>query len=256
MKNLLLTLAIISAFVNASNAGEICGKTSPPHTVALLELYTSEGCDSCPPADKTVRHLQDLTGLSTEQLIPIALHVNYWDYIGWKDPYAQIFHAERQRDLAQHSRARGVYTPEFFINGQELPNWRGDLIKYTKNINLQPARASLHLGITQVSENILLIKTESVSQQADELHLVLLENGLVSQVKAGENKGSTLQHDAVARNWSNSIKLTAGSPHHETFQLAIPPQAVKSNLSVVGFIQNQNGAILQSLLLPVCKTQI
>ena len=254
MKLLTLFLALLVA-VHVSVAGEICTKTSPTHTIALLELYTSEGCDSCPPADRLVQHLQSLTGLSTDQVIPIALHVNYWDYIGWKDPYAQSWHTERQQTLAHQSRARGVYTPEFFLSGKELTNWRDDVVARVRRINQQPASASIQLSSAPMVDNLVQVQSSTDTQQAGELHLALIESGLISQVKAGENRGSTLSHDAVVRTWAAPIKLTPGVKRIDRVQLAVPAQANRKNLAVVAFIDNQQGDILQSLELPVCKTQ-
>ena len=75
---------------------QACSKHSPPHTVALLELCTSEGCSSCPPADRFIGALHD-AGLDAGQVVPLALHVDYWDYIGWKDRFARPAFGERQR---------------------------------------------------------------------------------------------------------------------------------------------------------------
>src|ERR1039457_1730220 len=121
MKTLLFTTAICIASLTAAIA-ETCTIHSPPHTVALLELYTSEGCDSCPPADKFVSGLRAASGLGANQVVPISLHVDYWDYIGWKDVFAQHAYTERQRWLSDLARTRTVYTPEVFVGGQELRN--------------------------------------------------------------------------------------------------------------------------------------
>jgi len=255
MKTKLYTSALLVSLTTICFAGETCSKSSPVHTIALLELYTSEGCDSCPPADKAVQQLQVITGLTSDEVIPIALHVNYWDYIGWKDPYAQVLHTQRQQDLARLSHARGVYTPGFFINGHELQNWRTDLINDIKNINQQQALANVRLSVSNVTQRLLQVETESSSQQAGVFHVVLIENSLVSNVKAGENKDAVLRHDAVVRSWANSIKLMPGIKHKESVELVIPTQSNRKKLAVVGFIENQNGEVMQSLLLPFCNPQ-
>src|SRR3954447_25677509 len=91
---------------------------SPPHKVALLELYTSEGCSSCPPADRWLNQLK----LPRDQLIPLALHVDYWDSLGWPDPFAQRLFSERQERLG-----RNPYTPESVLDGREFRD-RGNLV--------------------------------------------------------------------------------------------------------------------------------
>ena len=96
MKTIFLIPALF-LFVTSVNAdNQILTAVSPEHRVSLLELYTSEGCSSCPPADKFLSNLQR-AGVSSKQLIPLAFHVTYWDYIGWKDPYASPKHDGRQR---------------------------------------------------------------------------------------------------------------------------------------------------------------
>src|SRR4051812_24872496 len=94
MSHAILAVLLLSSAVNAP--AQACRKQSPPHTVALLELYTSEGCDSCPPADRFVSALH-ASGLGPQQVVPLALHVDYWDYIGWKDAFGRRTYAERQR---------------------------------------------------------------------------------------------------------------------------------------------------------------
>lgn len=111
---------------SAAASAQTCSKQSPPHTVALLELYTSEGCSSCPPADKFVSNLRN-AGLPAEQVVPLALHVDYWDYIGWKDLFASHAYTQRQRWLSGLANTRTIYTPEIFVAGREVRDWIGPI---------------------------------------------------------------------------------------------------------------------------------
>ena len=107
-------VAAASAFLTAP-ALAACELASGQKTAALVELYTSEGCSSCPPADRQMSRLQD--GLDAgAAAVPLALHVGYWDYLGWKDPYAQPAFAERQERLVHANGQRTLYTPQFFVN--------------------------------------------------------------------------------------------------------------------------------------------
>src|SRR4029079_9042142 len=108
-------LALATPYTAPLQAGE-CKARSGAHTTALVELYTSEGCDSCPPADRWLAALAS-RGHGPDRLVPIALHVDYWDYIGWKDPYAKALFSSRQRKLAQVMRAKIVYTPQVLLQG-------------------------------------------------------------------------------------------------------------------------------------------
>ena len=103
-------------------AAEICRGTSGPQTAALVELYTSEGCDSCPPADKWLRSIAP-DSIKTGRVVPLSLHVDYWDYIGWKDPYAKPIFTTRQRDLSRFGRSSVVYTPQVMLGARDNRNW-------------------------------------------------------------------------------------------------------------------------------------
>src|SRR5512134_1318682 len=99
-----------------------CRAHSSATTTALVELYTSEGCDSCPPADRWLSSLGS-RGHAPDRVVPVALHVDYWDYIGWKDPYAKALFSSRQRRLAQVMRAKIVYTPQVLLQGEDFRRW-------------------------------------------------------------------------------------------------------------------------------------
>src|SRR5438477_4979909 len=110
-----IAVALAFAFTFAARAAEpACSATSGPRTAALVELYTSEGCDSCPPADRWLSSLGD-KGYAPGRVVPLSLNVDYWDYIGWKDPYAQQRFSGRQRKLTQLQRLAFVYTPQVML---------------------------------------------------------------------------------------------------------------------------------------------
>ena len=99
-----------------------CTASSGPNRAVLLELYTSEGCSSCPPADQWISQIA-AHGFSADRVIPLALHVDYWDYIGWQDKYAKSVFSARQRDQAALWRYSTVYTPQVMLNGQDFRSW-------------------------------------------------------------------------------------------------------------------------------------
>lgn len=253
MKRLFFTLVLLGASFLSTQAAETCSKSSPSYTVALLELYSSEGCSSCPPADKLIKQLYQVTGLNADQVIPLALHVDYWDYIGWRDPYAMAQHTERQRYLSALSGSHTIYTPEFFMSGRELRLGKLDLRKAVESINHQAAQASLQVQLDRIKSNQIIAQIDVSSTQDGELLVALVEQGLVSRVRAGENNGETLQHDAVVRQWSEPIQLAPGILSRNKLQLNIPADSVSTNLSVVAFVQNQQGKILQALSIPMCQ---
>ena len=133
---------------------------SPEHRVSLLELYTSEGCSSCPPADRFLSGLEK-SGLTNKQLIPLAFHVTYWDYIGWKDPFAAIINDDRQRAIAKVNRSRSIYTPQFVFNGADYRQ-RNSLNENIQKINQQKAAVDLVLDVEKIEQSInVYFKTDS-----------------------------------------------------------------------------------------------
>ena len=120
MVRLVLSLVLVS--VAGVSAASSCRVQSPAHRVALIELYTSQGCSSCPPADRWLSALPQR--FRPTEAIPLALHVGYWDYIGWKDPYARPEFKLRQREWATANQSRTVYTPGVFVQGLELRHRR------------------------------------------------------------------------------------------------------------------------------------
>ncbi|MEC5216677.1 hypothetical protein RCH09_001630 [Actimicrobium sp. GrIS 1.19] len=234
---------------------QVCSKHSPAHTVALLELYTSEGCSSCPPAD---HHVSDLrTGaagpaLGLDQVVPLALHVDYWDYIGWKDIYSSTTYTERQNWLAAQVASRTIYTPEIFVAGRELRNWKGATAATVQRINAQPARAEIGISIGRIANNALPVDVSAKSAQGGKLFVALYENAITSDVKAGENRGVKLHHDYVVREWLGPIDLKGGSAGLMR-TLNLPTSSQAKNLGVAAFVQSDSGEVLQALALPTCS---
>lgn len=252
MRAVLALTAGLAVSVNVAAMPNTCSKASPAHTVALLELYTSEGCDSCPAADKFVSNLRNSTALSTDQLIPLSLHVDYWDYIGWKDVFAKPVFTQRQHSLADLAGSRSVYTPEVFMAGKELRDWRGGIVNAVRRINSQPAQASIQISIDKLAGNQLYLTLQAKSASKAKLYFALVEQSLVSKIMAGENSGATLQHDYVAREWGDAISLSSESPNTQLRQLNLPLNAVHKNLSITAFVQSEKGDVLQALNLPLC----
>jgi hypothetical protein len=234
-----------------ANAAPACTRQSPAHTVALLELYTSEGCDSCPPADRFVSGLR-ASGFGAEQVVPLSLHVDYWDYIGWKDVFARRAFTERQRWLSEIASSRTVYTPEIFIAGRELRDWRGGVAGAIRRINAQPAQAQIAITLGRPAGGSLPVEVSAQAAREGKLFVALYENGLSSEVKAGENRGVTLRHDYVVRDWIGPLALQGEGKGMLPRALALPPGAVAGNLGVAAFVQNGRGEVLQALALPLC----
>jgi hypothetical protein len=246
----ILTLSCLLVLVPAAAlAGPACSVTSPAHRVALVELYTSEGCDSCPPADRALSAMRD-AGLKPDEAVPLSMHVDYWDYIGWKDRFARPEFARRQRWLSERNASRVVYTPEFFASGVEARAWRGDLAQAVRALNREPARASITLALD--SDMLTLTARAPGFVGEPNVFVALYENGLSSDVKAGENRGSTLRHDYVVRQWVGPIAMKAGVAQVSQ-SLDVRELKSRANGGVAAFVQDAaSGQVLQAVSLPLC----
>ena len=253
LKGTLLMLPMLAALTAPDFAlAQTCSKTSPAHTTALLELYSSEGCDSCPPADKFVSQLYKTSGLSMDQVVPLALHVDYWDYIGWKDRFAKPVFTERQRWLVGLAHSRNVYTPEIFLAGKEWRDWRGGVMTAVQQINAKPAQADIRITLEKSADNKLQVGLLASTKEPGKLYFALVESGLVSKVNAGENRGVTLQHDYVAQIWGEPLDFRHAGNQSITRQISLSANAAKQNLAVTAFVQSDQGVVLQALSLPLC----
>lgn len=231
-----------------------CSVQSGPQRVALLELYTSEGCSSCPPADRWLGKLS-VSGYSTDRVIPLALHVDYWDYIGWKDRFAKPGFTARQREMAVLNRSGIVYTPQVMLNGRDYRSWtsasrfEADIVA----INRTPPRADIKLTLNRPAADTLEISAQAkaAGQNNGLMYVALYENGLTTVVNAGENGGATLHHDYVVREWLGPF------PAHEPFtrKLVLQPGWKTEKMGVAAFVQNpSSGEVLQALALKICGT--
>jgi len=236
-----------------------CKASSGDRTAALVELYTSEGCDSCPPADRWLSGLA-ARGFTSDKVVPIALHVDYWDYIGWKDPYAKAAFSARQRKLAQVMRGKVVYTPQVLLQGEDFRRWYAAAFEEAvAKINARPPKARISLALQAAGRDGFTVDASAEvpdpAQRADAaLYLASYENKLVSPVLAGENRGKTLAHDYVVFEWVGPVSFGPDGRISLRQTLPLLPRAVPEHSGVVAFVQNRASAeVLQALMLPACQ---
>lgn len=171
----------------------------------LIELYTSEGCSSCPPADRWLNKLKNNSKLWSG-FIPVAFHVDYWDYIGWKDPFANAQFSARQRQYAQEANLSSVYTPGMLLNGQEWTSWRRQSHLKLPSAKNSAGKLSLTLDNGKVTADY-----QSAKPQASNLilNIAILGFDVKSDVSAGENNGHVFTHDFVVLGFQRvSMKLS------------------------------------------------
>jgi peptide-methionine (R)-S-oxide reductase len=167
-----------------------------PARAALLELYTSEGCSSCPPAEEWLSGLAQSERLWKE-MVPAAFHVDYWDYLGWSDVFARTEFSERQRDYATAWESDRVYTPGFVWNGSEWRGWFDGKPLPT----LRAESGALSLDIFPGTAKLRFAFPSGSRPRAPVGHVAVLGMGLSRNIKAGENKGKTIVHDFVVMDY-------------------------------------------------------
>jgi hypothetical protein len=245
--------ASIAAAVPAATAG--CSAKSGAQTAVLLELYTSEGCESCPPADRWLSSSFPPRA-GNAAVIPLAFHVDYWDRLGWKDRFATRAWTDRQYAAAHAAGSTLVYTPQVLLQGKDFSGWRNAPTSKTTvdAANARPARAEIALE-TLPREGAVAVKAtvrvpDAANRKGAALFVAFVDSGLVSEIKAGENAGKQLRHDHVVRTLRGGIPLNSGSVA-EDIVLPLPVEAGTA-ATVVAFVQNiDTGDVLQALASPV-----
>lgn len=236
-KSVLLLFAIIALV-----AGHASGAWA--ETPVVIELFTSEGCSSCPPADALLVDLSHKSPPSAVQLILLGEHVDYWNYIGWTDRFSSAAFSERQNNYARQLHLATVYTPQMVIDGH-LQLVGNEAAEVNRNISLaaadpKPAKVSLQWEPQQK----LKIAVRTPANEHPKILLAITEDGLSTSVGGGENGGRTLQHAAVVRQLRELGTATNGQ-FDVTVDPALHPDWNQAKLKVVVLVQESGtGRIL------------
>jgi hypothetical protein len=227
----MLSIAACAVSVLASSAFsmENCSAKSAAQLVPVVELYTSEGCSSCPPADEWLSTLK--AAHKEGKVVAQAFHVNYWDYIGWKDRFAAPAYTQRQRELSARTNLNSIYTPQVAKNGITVRGYDEKSILASNT----PAQASIELQQTEANRFEAKI-APAQSGAAWSAYFTVTEHEHLSRVTSGENKGETLKHDFVVRQYvplgqfsgAQTLKfsslaptITNGKPHPRQINLVV-----------------------------------
>jgi hypothetical protein len=251
---LFIAAAVTAIAIPPAEAASCTAKTGP-QSVPLVELFTSEGCNSCPPADRWLS-ASFAKGAPRASGIALAFHVDYWDRLGWKDRFATRAFTERQQDSMRASGARFVYTPQVLVQGKDFPQWQQPAaIAALSTAAAKPARAEIALAAEREQGSIVVKASARVPSAADRkgaaLYVALADDGLKSDVKAGENAGVHLAHDNVVRVFRAGPSPDANGEMRWDVKLPVPAEAGTAS-TVVAFVQNAAaGDVLQALALPL-----
>ena len=231
MRLLILLTLLVSGSADAAAAAATLELSSGEQRVALVELYTSEGCSSCPPADRWLSELKADPGL-WKSFSPIAFHVDYWDYIGWQDKFASPEYGDRQRGYVAEGGVGFVYTPGLFQDGREWQGWRtSDPV-----ISDEHRVGSLRL---KVQQGDVAAHFDAAQDDLGELvlHVAILGMNLQTKIRAGENTGKTLHHDFVVVGFTSVALEYSDGDYVATTKL---PHTIETDeRAIVAWVSNE-----------------
>lgn len=255
---LLPAIMLFVAFTGSVLAAS-CESSSGVTRAELIELYTSEGCSSCPPADKWMSELIPHV-ISASEIVPIAFHVDYWDRLGWRDRFATPAFTARQYAYSKVSGSSFVFTPQVIMAGHNEQNWSnnnhvrevvraGGAIEPGAHIVLH--QQALTSGKVKFDVKAQLLHAPILNEAR--IYAALFQNGLVSNVANGENSGKRLIHDYVVRN----LITSQHADHHGLISLhdafLLPEDALSELMGIAVFVQDaKTGKVLQAMSSPLC----
>jgi len=211
---------------------QTCSAEAGAAVPTVVELYTSEGCSSCPPADRWLSTLKDAPGV-----IAAAFHVDYWDGLGWKDRFASPLHSQRQAQLQAADGVRSAYTPQVRVNGRDWRRW--------PQLPAAAARSTVRLALHRAGDGVL-VEAQDRAGAPLTLWWAGLEDGHVSDVRAGENGGVRLQHDRVVRYYGRSAPWRGALQE----RIALPARGEGGRpLRVIAVVNDAGGGVVQALQL-------
>jgi hypothetical protein len=203
------------------------------NNVIVLELFTSQGCSSCPPADRLLgKYTND------ENVIPLSFHVDYWNRLGWTDPYSNAVFSQRQKNYAAKFKLNGVYTPQLVINGEkEMVGSNANKISASiKNEEEQQVTSHINIVAVKVDNDKATISyTIQGSESNSDLNIALVQAEITTPIKAGENSGLKLTNYNVVRNFKTVHSIADGT---NTESVDLVPGAEKKDYRIVAYLQN------------------
>ena len=227
------------------------GESGAARQVSLLELYTSEGCSSCPPAERWLSALPT-EGAAGRQVLALAFHVDYWDGLGWRDRFASAAYSERQRRHAALAGGTVVYTPQFLLNGRD---WRpGGYGELAGALPQGASGAALQLDSRMLADGVdVTLRAQAQGKTGQRLMLALFENGLQSRVEAGENRGSLLRHDAVVRGLWGPFALDGGGRAALSKHLAFAAGQKPEFSGVAAWLEDADSGAVSQAVAAACR---
>lgn len=242
----LLFLTLV--FTNFHNEAENVSVT-PPTGFAVVELFTSEGCSSCPPADKVVTDLANKYG---EQVYVLGFHVDYWNRLGWKDEFSSVAYSKRQGAYATVFSLDGVYTPQVVVNGEKqfVGSDRNKLEQTVQSLLKEKPLASIELNANTGEKNTVKVSYTAHVSDNSIINLTLIQLKAESSVARGENKGLNLHHINVVRDFKT---VNVQKDRSLTSVLTIPEGLAAKDCKVIAYTQEKGNLHITGVTVAVIK---
>ncbi len=209
----------------------------------IVELFTSEGCSSCPPADEAVA---SIAKVYPDNVYVLAFHVDYWNHLGWKDEFSDPDYSERQREYAAFFNNRNIYTPQVIVNGKkEFVGSNSSLLQSTIESELKnTTNNTINVIITSNDDKNVFVNYKVDNNNESQLNIALIQLNASTAVKRGENKGRKLEHINIVRDFKTVLlnKKQSG-----TVKLTLPAGLSKGNFKVIAFLQHKNDLLIDGV---------
>jgi hypothetical protein len=233
-----LILVVFATTASAADAPAARGRVP-----VLVELFTSEGCSSCPPADALLSQLEKTQPVEGAEVVPLALHVDYWNRLGWADRFSSAEYSERQSRYAARAGSGRVYTPQMIVDGSaELLGSDGSGARAAIASAARAGKLPVTLDVAAPGASPKLkvgVPALPAGRAAADVLLAVTEDGLVSDVARGENAGRKLTHVGVVRSLERIGTAKAGEPLEVERALALDPAWKRAELHAVAFLQER-----------------
>jgi hypothetical protein len=234
---------VLCAGATGSAAGA-CRLDSPAHRVTVVELFTSEGCSSCPPADRWFSGLAK-EGITAANAVLLAYHVDYWNQLGWPDRFSRPQFSDRQRAVAQRSGTGFIYTPQVTVDGRDFRQRlsTGSLRAKLAGINREQGQARIKADIRRSASELHISAEVGLADAGSpnaKVWIAAFENGLATHVKAGENAGARLNHDYVVRELAGPFPIEAGGRARLDHRIKVAADWNPERLGIAIFVERSD----------------
>ena len=231
------SLTLLSLFsLKENNTNKDINSDEQAAGFAVIELFTSEGCSSCPPADEALAQINAEFGTN---VFALSFHVDYWDYLGWKDEFSNPMYSQRQQQYASVFKLESIYTPQVIVNGQkEFVGSDKTLLNKTITESLKATQnKEINIKASSDEHKNVIVNYETTADDKMVLNIAFVQLHAGSDVKRGENKGRKLKHVNVVREFKCISLSTSGNG---SAQFAIPPGFSKNDYKVIAYLQDKN----------------